>query len=174
MYLLCSSQFSPPSKCHILPYLVNSNGKSLSHSPEWSYKSWLCSAKQLLGWVCAQSLRCVRLFATLWTVACQAPPSMRFSRKEYWSGLPFSSPGDLPNPGIKPTSPASPELASRFLIIEPPGKPQHLLQHWTFCITNICFKSVFLLGLWIPCHIHPYFDRGLARSSLVNEWKVNG
>ena len=44
--------------------------------------------------------------ATPWTVACQAPLSMRFSRQEYWSGLPFSSPGDLPNPGIEPRSPA--------------------------------------------------------------------
>ena len=48
----------------------------------------------------------VRLFATLWTVAHQAPQSMRFSRQEYWSGLPFPSPGDLSNPGIEPRSPA--------------------------------------------------------------------
>ena len=45
-------------------------------------------------------------FATPWTVACQAPLSMGFSRQEYWSGLPFPSPGDLPNPGIEPRSPA--------------------------------------------------------------------
>ena len=43
---------------------------------------------------------------TLWTVACQAPLSMRFSRQEYWSGLPFPSPGDLPDPGIEPRPPA--------------------------------------------------------------------
>ena len=48
----------------------------------------------------------VRLFATPWTVAHQAPPSMGFSRQEYWSGLPFPSPGDLPDPGIKHRSPA--------------------------------------------------------------------
>ena len=47
----------------------------------------------------------VLLFATPWTVACQAPLSMGFSRQGYWSGLPFSSPGDLPNPGNKPRSP---------------------------------------------------------------------
>ena len=52
-----------------------------------------------------KSLSHVRLFATLWTVAHQAPPSMGFSRQEYWSGLPFPSPGDLPNPGIEPQSP---------------------------------------------------------------------
>ena len=48
----------------------------------------------------------VRLFAAPWTVAYQAPPSMGFSRQEYWSGLPFPSPGDLPDPGIEPGSPA--------------------------------------------------------------------
>ena len=51
-------------------------------------------------------LRRVRLFGpTPWTVAYQAPLSMGFSRQEYWSGLPFPSPGDLPNPGIEPGSP---------------------------------------------------------------------
>ena len=53
-----------------------------------------------------KSFSCVRLFATPWTAACQAPLSMRFSRQQYWSGLPFPSPGDLPNPRIKPRSPA--------------------------------------------------------------------
>ena len=59
-------------------------------------------------------------------VACQAPLSMEFSRQEYWSGLPFPSPGDLPHPGIEPVSPASPALAGRFVTTEPPGRP-HLL-----------------------------------------------
>ena len=53
-----------------------------------------------------KSLSHVRLFATPWTVVHQAPPSMEFSREEYWSGLPFPSPGDLPNLGNKPGSPA--------------------------------------------------------------------
>ena len=53
-----------------------------------------------------KSLSRVRLFATPWTVAYQASPSMGFSRQEYWSGLPFPSPGDLPDPGIEPGSPA--------------------------------------------------------------------
>ena len=54
-----------------------------------------------------KSLSRVRLFATTWTVAYQAPPSMGFSRQECWSGSPFPSPGDLPDPGIEPRSPAS-------------------------------------------------------------------
>ena len=53
-----------------------------------------------------KSLSPVQLFATPWTVAYQAFPSMGFSRPEYWSGLPFPSPGDLPNPEIEPGSPA--------------------------------------------------------------------
>ena len=61
----------------------------------------------------------VRLFATPWTVANQAP-SMRFSRQEYWSELPFPSPEDLPDPGIKLRSPT---LQADALLSEPPGKP---------------------------------------------------
>ena len=67
-----------------------------------------------------KSLSHVQLFATPWTVACQAPLSMGFSTQEYWSGLPFPSPEDLPNPGIKPGSPA---LQADALSSEPPGKP---------------------------------------------------
>ena len=67
-----------------------------------------------------QLLSRVRLFATLWTVAHQAPPPMEFSRQESWSGLPFSFPGDLPDRGIEPGSPA---LRADALPSEPPGKP---------------------------------------------------
>ena len=62
----------------------------------------------------------VRLFATPWTEASQAPPSMGFSRQEYWTGLPFPSPEDLPNSGIEPGSPA---LQADALPSKPPGKP---------------------------------------------------
>ena len=68
-----------------------------------------------------KSLRSIQLFVTPWTVARQAPLSMGFSRQEYWSGLPFPSPGDLPNPGIEPGSPA---LQADALSSEPPGKPK--------------------------------------------------
>ena len=59
-------------------------------------------------------------FATPWTVASQVPLSMGFPRQEYWNGLPFPSPGDLPDPGIESVSPA---LAGRFFTAEPLGKP---------------------------------------------------
>ena len=62
----------------------------------------------------------VRLFATPWGVACQAPLSVEFSRQEYWSGLPFPPTGDLPNPGIEPRSLT---LQEDSLLCEPPGKP---------------------------------------------------
>ena len=61
----------------------------------------------------------VRLCATPWTAASQAPPSMGFSRHEYWSGLPLPSPGDLPDLGIGPRSPA---LQADALPSKPPGK----------------------------------------------------
>ena len=56
----------------------------------------------------------VQLFVTLWTVACQAPLSMGILQQEYWSRLPFPSPGDLPDPGMEPASPTSPALAGVF------------------------------------------------------------
>ena len=68
----------------------------------------------------------VWLFATPWTVPCQAPQSMGFSRQEYWSGLPWPSPGDLPNPGIKPSSPA---LQAGSLPSKPPGKHREMHRH---------------------------------------------
>ena len=67
-----------------------------------------------------KSLSCVQLFATPWIVAYQAPPSMGFSRQECWSGLPFPSPEDLPDPGMESGSPA---LQADTLPSEPPGKP---------------------------------------------------
>ena len=67
-----------------------------------------------------KSLSYVRLFATPWTAAFQVPLSMGSSRQEYWSGSPFPSPGDLPNSGIEPGSPA---LQADTLPSKPPGKP---------------------------------------------------
>ena len=81
-----------------------------------------------------KSLSRVRLFATPWSVAHQAPPSMEFSRQQYWSGLPFPSPGDLPDQGIEPGSPA---LQADALPSELPGNPKgeaNLAQTvWEYC-----------------------------------------
>ena len=101
-----------------------------------------------------KSLSHILLFETLWTVAYQAPPSMGFSRQEYWSGLPFPSPGDLPDPGIEPGSPA---LRAEALISEPPGKPWmvnfsrknfHVRSHNTLNLAGKKKKSIFKLYLF--------------------------
>ena len=69
----------------------------------------------------------VWLLATLWTVAYQAPLSMEFFRQEYWSGLPYPPPGDLPNPGIKPASPSTPSLQANSLPLSHWGSPLFIL-----------------------------------------------
>ena len=69
--------------------------------------------------VCALLLSCVQLFVILWTVDCQVLLSLGFLKQEYWSRLPFYTPGNLPNPGIELVSPA---LAGRFFSTEPPGR----------------------------------------------------
>ena len=73
--------------------------------------------------MCVFSLSHIQLSVAPWTVASQAPLSMEISRQEYWSGLPFLTSVDLPNPGIEPMSLASPALAGGFSTTEPPGKP---------------------------------------------------
>ena len=80
----------------------------------------------------------VRLFETPWTVAYQAPPSMEFSRKEYWSRLPFPSPGDLHYPGTEPKSPA---LQADTLPSEPPGKPVTHILNQKFLL-NVLYKYI--------------------------------
>ena len=100
----------------------------------------------LSEWV--KSLSRVWLFAILWTVAYQTPPSMGFSRQEYWSGLPFPSPGDLPNPGIEPGSPA---LQADTLTSEPPGKPWLLLLY--YIIGTLLFSWVSPVILKMPLFI---------------------
>ena len=83
-----------------------------------AFRSQLQSLWWGKGKVKEKSLSPVRLFATPWCVACQAPPSMGFSRQEYWSGLPSPSSGYLPDPGIKPRSPT---LEANSFLSELPG-----------------------------------------------------
>ena len=88
--------------------------------PQWfSLHNW---------WSVLQCVCGIWLFAALWTVARQAPLSMGFSRKEYWRGLPFPFPGDLPDPVIEPASPVSSTLAGGFLTHEPSGNKR--LNDW--------------------------------------------
>ena len=101
-------------------------------------------------------LSAVWLFAAPWTVAYQVPESIEFSSQEYWSGLPFPTPGNLPGPGINPTSPGSLALASRFITTEPPGKhisKKYLTKNRIFfsnCYHQPMYKSLFLfVRFWI-------------------------
>ena len=89
-----------------------------------------------------KSLSRVQLFATPWTVAYQASPSMGFSRQKYWSRLPFPAPGDLPDPGIKLGSPI---LQADYLTSESPGKPL-LIMSLIFVLLITCC-GVILCGL---------------------------
>ena len=92
-----------------------------------------------------KSLSRVRLFATLGTVAYQAPPSMGFFRQEYWSGLPFPSPGDLLNPGIEPGFPA---LEADVLTSEAPGKPIPFYPKYFKMVLGVSVTAIIYLS-WL-------------------------
>ena len=94
----------PHSKRHAKDKIENQQGekKTCEYAHVYIYK--------------VKSLSRVRLFVTPWTITYQAPLSMGFSRQEYWSGLPFPSPEDLPDSGIEPGSPVPPALAGGFLM----------------------------------------------------------
>ena len=104
---------------------------SLPLSHQGSPLMWLHPGKPILSWNCQKpKMHLIHLtYGTpalnpAWAVACQVPLSRGFSRQEYWSGLPYPPPGDLPNPGIKPTSPAAPALAGAgSLPLRPRGNP---------------------------------------------------
>ena len=117
-----------------------------------------CPSKNGVGYVLLSLIHCkwkgkvkslsrVQFFLTPWTVAHQAPPSMEFSRQEYWSGLPFPSPGDLPDPGIEPRSPT---LQADALTSEPPGKP-------TIHCKQLLNKEMLLLLMILV--LHPCFSK---------------
>ena len=106
-----------------------------------------------------KSFSCVQLSATVWIVACQAPRSMEFSRQEYWSGLPFPSPGDLSNPGIEP---GSFTLQADALLSEPPGNPIRIKK-----------RSKLRNSFWAKGgHIWTVFSRSeLLSKQLSKKWK---
>ena len=108
-----------PDMLKVLPILSQSNNSTIKYK-----------------WV--KLLSRVQLFATPWAVAYQAPPSMGFSRQECWSGLPFPSPGDFPDPGIKPRSPT---LQADALPSELPG---------TIIIPILQIKKISLRDQWFP------------------------
>ena len=105
-----SSLFQTQSKA--LPQVLSSSlSASLSYTPTQVNEQW--------KW---RSLSCVWLFLTPWTIACQAPLSMGFSRQECWTSCHLLLRGNLPDPGIEPVTPVSPALTGKFFTTEPPGK----------------------------------------------------
>ena len=107
----------------------------------------------------------VQLFATPWTVALQGPPSMGFSRQEYWSGLPFPSPGDLPDPGIEPRSPA---FQADALTSEPPGTLSPMM-FYMFCeFTWFAYERVCVLSRSVVSD--SLWPRGLQPTRRLCPW----
>ena len=125
--------------------------------PHKTYSQWISSIYYL------QLLSPVQLFETLWTVDHQDPLSIGFSRQEYWSGLPFPTPEDLPNPGNEPISLASPALAAVFFALH--HREVLLFSEVFFIWPNIPFKTVLLRS--------PLFKNVLSLMPVNQEQKTN-
>ena len=108
----------------------------------------------------AQPLSRVRLFVTPWTADCQALLSMGFSRQEYWRGLPFPPPGDLPDPETDPTSPA---LAGGFFTTEPVRKP---------CYVRWLPSPELGFSIFLPGCLRPWFRRFFSRQMLQRRFQL--
>ena len=117
----------------------------------------------------------VRLFATPWTVAYQVPPSMGFSRQEYWNGLSFPSPGDLSNSGIRT---GSPTLAGGFFTTEPPGKLNykiiyHLPTRRIYPGGTVIKNLTVMWETWVQSLDQEYLlEKEMATHSSVLAWKI--
>ena len=143
--------------------------------------------------VCVCSI--VPNFATSWTVALQAPLSIGFSRQEYWSGLPFPTPGHLPDPGIEPSSLVSPVLAGGFFTTEPPRSDSILslvghrvsgtpLQYsclenpmdggaWWAAVHGVARSRTRLSNFTFTFHFHA-LEKEMATHSNVLAWRIPG
>ena len=121
------------------------------------------------------SLSRVQLFATPWTVAHQAPPSMEFSRQEYWRGLPFSSPGDLPTPGIKPRSTCTADKL-RLRLSEPLGNPVKAKVANIWCMSFQYFSiNIFVVVQSLNCvqlFVTPRTAAHQAPLSSTSSWSL--
>ena len=115
----------------------------------------------------------VRLFVTPWIIAFKASQSMEFSRQEYWSRLPFPTPGDRPDPGIKPTFLASPALAGGFFTIAPLGKPSILLWKLLWKRFSLKARSIYFGCIRVSgtvCTQHFCYDYGFLNSVQVMDY----
>ena len=114
-----------------------------------------------------------QLFATPWTVACEAPQSMEFSRQGYWSGLPFPSPGHLPNPRIKP---GSLTLQADSLLPVPPGKPNWINNQKSSTRIEELHRSIlpkFNIHLWSSHSYHTqWWKAEIISSKIRNKTRI--
>ena len=126
--------------------------------------------------ICAEtsithSLSWVRLFMTPWTVTCQAPLSMEFSKQRYWSGLPFRPPGDRPCPGIKPASLISPALAGGFFTTSSAWKA--LLQYSTILLYYCTVLNSQMCSLGPRLSLLVYKQTGLTNTLSKWNWFIH-
>ena len=140
-------------------------------SKEWCLQGlqWEASAMAVVrnGHVCVvrvlSSFSRVWLSVILWTIACQAPPSMGFSKQEYWSGLPCLPPGDLPDLRIEPASLMSPALAGRFFTTSATWEAREMAMAWIKWneICSLVSDSMLRYGLYSPLNSpRPEYWRG--------------
>ena len=145
--------------------------RSLPSRSSWSKEETDKKQARYMETQVVKSLSCVWLFVTPWTVAHQIPPSMEFSRQEYWSGLPFPSPGDLPNPGIEPRSPAGitsyklSNTLSKIFELRPEGcenesrvsiwRCKQRQHHWFLKINSLGHQGLFTKNPSFNC---PFFS----------------
>ena len=122
-------------------------------------KSILCHFTKCVYLYEVKLLSRVRLFVTPWTIAHQVPPFMKISWQEYWSGLPFPSPGVLPDPGIKPGSPA---LQADAFMSKPPRKPVYMYKY--ALSLNIHLYSRWNIVFWTICDLFPFHPKYSCKS----------
>ena len=142
-----------------------------SHKIGTNYSHFLSLLLTTLSDMHAYMLSHVWLFVTPRTVARQAPLSMGFLRQEYWSGFLFPSPGDLPDPGIKPASPVFPALAGGFFTSEPPGtlriKCNYICKDG-FVITKHVVDTHHYLAIWLGNKDNYCFRSWIYEKSLLS------
>ena len=132
--------------CYIRINIIHS--RTASYHQEFTYYClWVTTAEPRIH--CVRQVNGVQFFATLWTVVCQAPLSMGFSRQEYWGGFPSPPPGDLPHPWIKPVS-----LMAHSSPLAPPGKPTEPPANQIPCLPRRLRED--LMAEVAPRHLQPH------------------
>ena len=131
--LLGSEQYPWPQ-----PTRGSYDNQNVSHIVDRRFTVWATREVYPCPCPCACVISCVQLYAMSWTRAHQALLSMKFSSQEYWNGLPFSTPGDLPDPVMKPTSLVSPVWAEGIFTIAPHRKPKILICVYKYIFKHIC------------------------------------